>query len=133
MEWLGLSSGETLLAEADAMQAACCGVTPLLRDVRAQLDAAERETSLARVARALSLSERSLQRRLAEHGTSLKKEIAGARVRKAQRLLAETDVPISQVAYDVGCASPSHFSRLFRSETGETPAQWRVRRRQRIS
>ena len=36
---------------------------------------------------------------------------------------------ISAIALEVGCASLQHFSTLFRKATGETPSQWRARRR----
>ncbi len=52
----------------------------------------------------------------------------GVQVRAAQRWLAETDAPVSRVAYEVGCASPQRLSVIFKRETGVTPTAWRVAR-----
>jgi len=34
---------------------------------------------------------------------------------------------LSDVALDVGCATPSAFSDLYRRMTGESPSEWRRR------
>ncbi len=46
----------------------------------------------------------------------------------ADRLLA-TDAPIGAIAAAAGFADQSHFCRVFRRETGQSPAEWRGRRR----
>jgi AraC-like DNA-binding protein len=43
-------------------------------------------------------------------------------------LLADTDSALTEIAYDVGCASPQHFSTLFRRVSGVAPSTWRARR-----
>lgn len=85
------------------------------------------DPSLDDAARALAMASRTLQRRLAEHETSFVDEIGKARVRVAQRMMLASDVPISNVALDVGCASPQHFASLFKKIVGETPTAWRKR------
>ena len=40
---------------------------------------------------------------------------------RAQQLLAETDLPLNEIALQVGCADQSHFTRVFKSVTGITP------------
>ena len=47
------------------------------------------------------------------------------RVRAAAALLAQADVPLSQVAYRVGFAHQSHLHRHFKGFMGCTPAQYR--------
>lgn len=47
------------------------------------------------------------------------------RVERAKVLLIETDVPITDIAQQVGCASHSHLSVLFHRETGVTPRDFR--------
>ncbi len=79
------------------------------------------------LARRLGLSVRSMQRRLRDRGTCFEQELRRARIRRAQRLLAETDLKLAGVALDAGFATPAHFSRAFREETGETPSAWRER------
>lgn len=85
------------------------------------------EPSLDDAARALAMASRTLQRRLSEAGTSFLDEIGKARVRVAQRTMLASDVPVSNVALDVGCASPQHFASLFKKIVGETPTAWRKR------
>ena len=47
------------------------------------------------------------------------------RMEQAKRLLAETDVPLSEIAYQVGCADQSHFTALFRQHVATTPKAYR--------
>jgi AraC-like DNA-binding protein len=47
------------------------------------------------------------------------------RMEQAKRLLAETDVPLSEIASQVGCADQSHFTALFRQHVATTPKAYR--------
>ncbi|HKX42956.1 MAG TPA: AraC family transcriptional regulator, partial [Burkholderiaceae bacterium] len=49
------------------------------------------------------------------------------RIAAAQRLLHRRDLSIAQIAVSVGFASQSHFTQVFRQQTGTTPARWRQR------
>jgi AraC-like DNA-binding protein len=44
---------------------------------------------------------------------------------EARRLLAETDMPVKQVAAQLGFGSAAYFTRSFRSHTGQTPSDFR--------
>ena len=44
---------------------------------------------------------------------------------QAKRLLAETDLPLSEIALQVGCTDQSHFSALFRAHVALTPTAYR--------
>ncbi len=101
-------------------------VAPIVLELRAWLDGHLRTAAVARAAKALSRAPRSLQRDLAAAGSSFQREVDAARIRLAQRLLADTDSPLTEIAYDIGCASPQHFSTLFRRVVGTTPSAWRV-------
>jgi AraC family transcriptional regulator len=46
---------------------------------------------------------------------------------KAQELLRETTKPVIEIGMDVGYTSPSHFSHVFRKETGLSPHEYRER------
>lgn len=46
---------------------------------------------------------------------------------EAKRLLAFSGLSVSQIAYDLGYEDPAYFSRLFRKEAGESPADFRAR------
>lgn len=47
------------------------------------------------------------------------------RIREAARLLAESDLPVTQIALLCGFDSPSYFSLLFRRHTGRAPKEYR--------
>ncbi|MBD0371605.1 MAG: helix-turn-helix domain-containing protein [Pyrinomonadaceae bacterium] len=59
-------------------------------------------------------------------GASPHAYLATLRVQRAQQLLAETDLSISELSARVGYSSPSHFSKAFRQATGLTPRAFRV-------
>jgi AraC family transcriptional regulator len=48
------------------------------------------------------------------------------RVRKAQQLLADSNISIASVARQIGFADQSHFTKVFRRTTGVTPNSWRT-------
>jgi AraC family transcriptional regulator len=52
--------------------------------------------------------------------------LATLRASRAQALLAETDLSMTEVAARVGYASPGHFSKAFRQATGLTPSAFRA-------
>ena len=47
------------------------------------------------------------------------------RVKKAKELLADSDFSITEIALQVGCASQSHLSKLFRQVVGISPREYR--------
>lgn len=102
------------------------GTPALLRELRAFLRANLGKVDVARAARALGVSPRSLQRQLNALGTSYRNEMQLAQVRAAERLLVETNDSLAVIAYAIGCATPAHFSDLFRRVRGVTPTQWRT-------
>lgn len=77
------------------------------------------------MARALSLSERSLRRRLAEEGRSYSEILHESRLLLARQLLADPTRTLQQVAFDVGFASPEAFHHAFKRWTGQSPAAFR--------
>jgi AraC family transcriptional regulator len=52
--------------------------------------------------------------------------LAGLRAARAQSLLADTDLSITEISARVGYASPSHFTKAFRLATGLTPRAFRA-------
>ncbi len=83
--------------------------------------------SLADVARAMKLGERSLQRRLADEGTAFDTLLDDVRRELALRYLAAPATAIGEVAYLLGYSEPSAFHRAFKRWTGLTPAEARSR------
>lgn len=117
----------TLAATLDTAITAAAAMPAVLLELRRWLDGHLDDASLARAAKAMSRAPRSLQRDLGAAGTSFQRELDDARVRLAKRLLVETDSPLTEIAYDIGCASPQHFSTLFRRVTGKPPSAFRAR------
>ena len=58
-------------------------------------------------------------------GASPHSYLGNLRVARAQSLLAETDLSISEISARVGYSSPSHFTKAFRQSTGLTPRAFR--------
>jgi AraC-like DNA-binding protein len=98
----------------------------VLDDVRRTIEATlpDGVPELAALAERLHQSPRTLQRRLAEHGTSLRKLIDDVRHELALRHLA-AELSIAEISWLLGFSQPSAFHRAFRRWTDRTPAQWR--------
>jgi AraC-like DNA-binding protein len=83
------------------------------------------DADLATLASRLSMSPRTLQRRLADEGVSLRALAEDARRARASSLL-EGGASIAETAYTLGYSEPSAFHRAFRRWTGQTPEQFRA-------
>lgn len=88
---------------------------------------ARQEPTLTRVARALGASERTLQRRLREEGVSFAARIDEVRASLARTYLDEPDLSLAEVAFLLGFADQSTFTRAFRRWTGMAPGAYRAR------
>lgn len=58
-------------------------------------------------------------------GLSLQRFVNRRRLQASMTLLGTDSTPLSQIALDMGLSSQSHFTRLFSSLTGFTPASYR--------
>jgi AraC-like DNA-binding protein len=58
-------------------------------------------------------------------GVSPHNYLAGIRATRAQLLLAETDLSVTEIGARVGYLSGSHFTKAFRMATGATPREFR--------
>jgi AraC family transcriptional regulator len=58
-------------------------------------------------------------------GTAPYSFILQIRIRRAKELLRDSDIPIANIATEVGFADQSHFTKSFRRYTGATPREWR--------
>lgn len=126
LAWLGgpddTAALERLIAEVGG------GVDAVVGGLRTWLDAVALDAvCLDAAARHLGVTGRTLQRHLAAAGTRFADEVARAQVARAQRLMLDPDATLTAIALEVGCASASTFSELFRRVTGEPPSQWRRR------
>jgi AraC-like DNA-binding protein len=85
------------------------------------------EPDRAQLASTLHLSERTLQRRLADEGCSYKQLLNDTRQQLAERYLSSGDLPAAEIALLLGYSEPSVFFRAFRQWTGLTPGEYRAR------
>ncbi|WP_271104300.1 AraC family transcriptional regulator [Pseudomonas tohonis] len=97
------------------------------RKVRACLEAQlpNGEPSAERIAQSLHLSLRSLQRHLAEEGSSYEQLLGDTRQALALVHMRDPRCSISEIAYLLGFADTSSFSRAFKRWTGQAPSQYR--------
>ncbi|KUO69126.1 MAG: hypothetical protein APF80_10815 [Alphaproteobacteria bacterium BRH_c36] len=87
------------------------------------------DANLQSVADALDLPVRTLQNQLSQRGTNFETLVAEVREQVARRLLRETDMAITDIAYELGYADPSVFSRAARRWFNESPRDFRMRHR----
>ena len=60
-----------------------------------------------------------------ETGRNAQDHICHFLIERAKNQLLSTEESISQVAYGLGFEYPNHFSKLFRSKTGQSPSEYR--------
>ena len=85
-----------------------------------------RELALEEIASSAYLSEYHFARLFKQiTGVTPHVYLANVRLERARKLLADTALPISEIASMVGYQSQSHFSKMFRSVTGVTPRAYR--------
>ena len=116
-------------------------LTPVLSNALSEIDAqsslpeqvkivlkrrlASGKPELSDVADALGLSERTLQRRIAEAGTSFRQLLEVSRQELGRDMLASRSNGTEEIAYLLGYQDTSSFYRAFREWEGVTPSQWR--------
>ena len=81
--------------------------------------------SLGLTAAIIGTSPRTLQRRLAERGSSFSHVHQGVRFRNAQRLLEDPRVPLTEIAKRLGYTDLANFIRAFKRWTGVGPNEYR--------
>lgn len=80
---------------------------------------------LERVAEWMRLSPRSLQNRLAQHGTTFERVLSDTRRNLAERYLRDSDLPLTEIAFQLGFSEQSAFTRAARAWFGRPPSQLR--------
>jgi AraC family transcriptional regulator of adaptative response / DNA-3-methyladenine glycosylase II len=98
------------------------------RAVRLIADGYADEHGISGLAQRLTVTERHLRRLLlAELGTTPIALARTTRLQTARRLLAETDMPVTEVAFASGFASVRQFNASFREAYGRPPTALRAR------
>lgn len=82
--------------------------------------------SVESAAASLSLSARTLSRKLQQEGTSFKNILSEVRQVSAKRLLKETELPVADIADLLWYREHASFTRAFKKQMSTTPREWRV-------
>lgn len=117
--WRQEAGGGSTSGSANALAAAVADRLPaLLAQGEARLDA---------VALGLSLSPRTLQRRLAAEGRPFQQLLDATRRQLAAQYLRDVSLSLTEVAFLLGYAEQSSFSHAHRAWHGCSPQAWRSR------
>jgi transcriptional regulator GlxA family with amidase domain len=94
-----------------------------------RMDAAPHEEwSVRRLARVSAVSEAHFARSFKDaFGIPPHRYLLTRRIERATALLRETDLPITEIAFQTGWSSLGTFGRTFRDVTGESPGELRAR------
>ncbi|MCY1062611.1 AraC family transcriptional regulator [Nannocystis sp. SCPEA4] len=125
----GVDAGlaRTLLPQLEHELRGRGGEAAFVAELRAQVQAllGEGDTLARSVARALGTSERTMQRRLRQAGTSLRDVVDEVRREAALAQLGRPDATVTDIAFMLGFSDLSAFSRAFRRWTGASPSEYR--------
>ena len=78
------------------------------------------------IAAALYMSERNLQRKLAERKTSYKKTLDEVRSELARGYINDARLSINEITYLLGFSEPANFTRAFKRWHGVAPSAYRI-------
>ena len=85
-----------------------------------------RLATASEVARLLGVSRSWLNQQVRqETSKNLTDHLQGRLILESKRLLAHSDLNVSEIAYQLGCEDPSYFTRLFRQVEGLSPREFR--------
>lgn len=124
LEWLGVPHHSSFRDAILETRAATQSTEPLVAQLRAALADSAVTGSLAAMARRLGVSQRTLQRRLQEAGTTFHDELSNARLAHAQNLMLTSGLSLTAIAFELGFKSLQHFSSCFRQQHGASPSAW---------
>jgi AraC-like DNA-binding protein len=119
---------EVLDQHAALLLAALPPTSPLLAELRQAISTELRdgEASLARVGKRLGMSGRTLQRRLDEQQLDFRAVVDEVAGELAKAYLHDRALGLGEVAFLLGFADQSAFTRAFKRWTGVTPGRWRT-------
>ena len=84
------------------------------------------EMNMDDLAKEVNMSRSTLNRKMHElFNLSAKDFVQAARIKHACGLLATTQMAMKEVAYACGFSDPNYFSKSFKSNTGQTPKEYR--------
>jgi AraC-like DNA-binding protein/ligand-binding sensor protein len=119
-EDLGSKSNQLAVRESNAEPAAVVRAKNYIREHLVD------DITLADVAKAACTSTFYICKLFKRHtGINLTEYISRLRVERAKQLLQNPQARISEIAYEVGFQSLTHFNRVFRSLAGDSPTHYR--------
>ena len=84
------------------------------------------KTTLVAVAREVRRCPRSLRQLFRDHlDTTFKEWVTHIRITQAAKLLRESNLPVSEIAFSCGFAAVNTFHRAFKAHQGTTPCKYR--------
>jgi len=129
--WMTFSPTAAMLAVQhlpEAMLARIDEASPVSHDAARRIAArlSSGEPDQGSIAKQMGISERTLQRRLQNEGTTFNKLLEDARRTIALGYLADRNLAAYEVSFLLGYAEPATFFRAFKRWTGQTPQQYRA-------
>ena len=104
------------LDENDIVQRVKASIIELLPDGK---------MSDTRVAETLYMSNRTLQRKLEEQGTTFYNILTEIRKEMALKYLKDSQLTLTELSFQLGFSEMSSFSRAFKNWTGQSPREYR--------
>lgn len=84
----------------------------------------EKEINIESLARHFSTNRTYLSLYIKDtYDCNFRQFVSQLRIKEAKRMLTESDISISEISFQVGFSTPSHFSRTFRQMEGITPQE----------
>ena len=90
-----------------------------------ELELIERIPSISWVAGKLGMTQRTLQRHLANQGLQFSNLVQTVLQHRAFDLLQQGNLSITEIAANLGYSDAAHFTRAFKNWTGYSPTAWR--------
>jgi len=81
-----------------------------------------------RMARAFGMSSRSYRRHLEGLGITHRQLLSDARLFKAEAMLSDPSISITEIAFELGYAHSPAFTRFFKGRTGKSPQEFRIQK-----
>lgn len=116
----------SLTASLDEVEAQANLMDQVKRLIKQRI--ASGKPDIVEIAREFGMSERTLQRRITDEGSSYRALLDEARREMSRHLLSSAQNGIEDIAFLLGFQDARSFYRAFRSWEGVTPAQWRAGR-----
>lgn len=119
---LSLKSNQIVVTQANSEH-------PIVTKAKRYIEAQHaEEISLGQVAQAVHVSPFHLCKLFRKStGMTFTEFVSRTRTEKAKNLLLNPQLRISEIVYDVGFQSLTHFNRIFKKLVGESPTQYRSR------